>query len=121
MKNFLALKRSRWYCCRFCSMRWNTDIPIFQKVLSLMFHLDIETLNSPSMEVWYLPSWSLSKTCGNPLTIQNVGFVPRIRNLKVRIFQIMQIFIHLGIQSHLQPQLQASCLPPSLQSSGFRF
>ena len=46
-ENFLYGKETRLYFCGFCSLHWNTDLPIFQKMLFIMLHLHIETLNFP--------------------------------------------------------------------------
>ena len=48
---------------RFCSLHWNTDLPISQTTFFRSIHLDFENLYSPWPEAWYLPSWSLIKFC----------------------------------------------------------
>ena len=64
-------------------------------------------------EIWKLVDfyWQIKPLC-----------FPRIRVLTVRKIQKMvMLFIYLGIQSHLRPQLQTSCLPPRWQSNCFPF
>ena len=91
-------------------------------MLSLMIHLDFETLNSPKLEALLsklslLKAWSLCRSFDKP----NFWFLC-IRILMVRKFQNMLLLsIYLGMQSHLWPQRQDSCFPPRSNSKGFHF
>ena len=100
---------------------WPSDTPNNAIYIVL---LDIETLNSPQVEVWYLPSRSLVKTWNLWKSFDKPGFwfFLWIRYLMVQKFQNLLLFlIFLGMESHLWPQLHASYIPPGLQQEDLRF
>ena len=65
---------------------WQSGCP---KILIIMFHLDTETLNSPWLEVLYIPR--KLESCGaNSIDKSNHWVIPGNRILIVQIFQSMQ-------------------------------
>ena len=77
IKGFFPWRRSQWSFCRFCSMHPNTESPIFQNMM-FRFHLEIEAKNSPYLENFHLPSWSLLKSSSSwrPTNKSNPWFCP---------------------------------------------
>ena len=105
---FLALK----YCPS--DIQTNANYNVSSRYWNSYFSVS-RSLVFPS---WCLPkAWNLAKSIDE----SNVWLLLRITILILQKFQNMLILsIYLGMQSHRWPQLQASCVPPRLESKGFR-